>query len=394
MLPVLHRLGCVPKAAVWELTLQCDLRCQHCGSFAGASRPDELTLDELLNVAKQLADLGTERVTLSGGEPTLNPHWDEVARALSSRGVKVNLISNGWSWSPEHTRRAKAAGMVNAGFSLDGPEAAHDFVRARPGSYQHVVAAITECESNGFPTSVVSHVNRKNFADLESFHETLGLLGVRSWQIQIGTPIGNMALHRDLLIEPIDLLELIPRLAAMRARTSAQIDGKTVRLPRIHVADDVGYFGKYEEKLRDTGAKISFWIGCRAGFQVIGIESNGNIKGCLSLPSARQKVDNFVEGNVRKQSLREIWTGKDAFAFNRQYDVDKLEGFCKTCRFRDICRGGCSCAAYSLSGSRFNNPLCFYRVAMENGRPDLADDADDATELASPQPVAASPVEG
>ena len=136
----------------------------------------------------------------------------------------------------------------------------------------------------------------------------------------------------------------------------------------------VYHYGNYERQLRDRGAAICFWIGCRAGCQVIGIESQGNVKGCLSLPSQQQDVDEFVEGNLRESSLRSIWERPGAFFYNRRSEGPKLEGFCATCRFSDICRGGCSCAAFGFSGSRFDNPMCFYRVAVENERWDLIPD--------------------
>src|SRR5512138_281709 len=126
MIEVLKRLGYYPRFCVWELTLACDLRCRHCGSIAGRARADELTPAEALDVARQLADMKCERLTLSGGEPTMRKDWDRIAAELTSRGVRVNIITNGWSWTAEHTRRAIDAGLENAAFSLDGPRAAHD----------------------------------------------------------------------------------------------------------------------------------------------------------------------------------------------------------------------------------------------------------------------------
>jgi radical SAM protein with 4Fe4S-binding SPASM domain len=365
MLEVLERLGRRPRFCVWELTLRCDLRCLHCGSFAGAARPDELSRAELLRVAEDLADLGCERLTLSGGEPTLRPEWDEVARALVARGVLVNLVSNGWAWNSDTTGRAREAGLSNVAFSLDGHEAAHDRVRGRTGSHARVLRAIDACIQGGLLVSIITHVNALNLSELESFQAELKSRGVRSWQIQIGTPNGSLGRHRELVIRPFDLLDLIPRIAALRMAGG---------LPELHVADNVGYYGIHERALRDRGAAICFWIGCRAGCQVIGIESNGNVKGCLSLPSQRQAVDEFVEGNLRDASLRSIWERPGGFSYNRDPGSVKLEGFCGQCRFRDICRGGCSCAAFGYSGSRFDNPLCFYRVAVENQRWDLIPD--------------------
>lgn len=384
MIEVLKRLGYYPRFCVWELTLACDLRCQHCGSIAGRPRADELTPDEAQDVARQLAAMKCERLTLSGGEPTLRPDWDRIARTLSSSGVRVNIITNGWSWSPEHTRRAMDAGLENAAFSLDGPEPAHDRVRARQGSYARVMAAIDDCVRQGLAASVVTHINALNMHAMPEFRQTLHEHGVRSWQIQIGNPVGSMSQHRDIVFREQDLLWLVPQLAELK--TSGP------RRPVIYPSDNVGYYGKFERTLRDRGAKICFWIGCRAGCQVVGIESNGNVKGCLSLPSSMHNIGEFVEGNLRQHTLAAIWNRKGAFDFNRNYDVSRLEGFCGTCRLNDICRGGCSWSAWCRSGSRFDNPLCFYRVAVQHERWDLIDDAEiDRARANRPEPPSGEP---
>ncbi len=126
MIEYLKRLGFYPRNVVWELTLACNLRCRHCGSRAGKARDDELSEVEALDVADQLAALGAERVTLSGGEPTLSPYWHTVGKRLTDQGVRVNIISNGKTWTADHTRMAKEAGLESAAFSLDGLEDVHD----------------------------------------------------------------------------------------------------------------------------------------------------------------------------------------------------------------------------------------------------------------------------
>ena len=42
--------------------------------------------------------------------------------------------------------------------------------------------------------------------------------------------------------------------------------------------------------------------------------------------------------------------------------MDDLWGFCKSCYYADICRGGCTWTADSLFGRPGNNPYCHYRV--------------------------------
>ena len=84
-----------PRNCVWELTLGCNLSCLHCGSSAGRARRDELTTDQCLDLVDQLADLGCELITLSGGEPMLRPDLYDIARAIADRGIRVNMVSPG-----------------------------------------------------------------------------------------------------------------------------------------------------------------------------------------------------------------------------------------------------------------------------------------------------------
>ena len=364
MIEVLRRLGFVPYFCVWELTLTCDLRCQHCGSHAGAPRDDELDLDESLRLADDLAALGARHVTLSGGEPTKNPHWDTIARRLSERGVEVNLISNGFSWGDDHVRRALAAGLVNVGFSVDGLEEDHDHVRRR-GSFQRVMEAIDRSVRGGLPAAVATHVNRRNRRTLDALRAVLASHGVSHWQLQLANPIGAMHAHPELALDPADLLWLVPKIAAMRTDGAA---------PDVCAAHNVGYFGACEPALRDDGGLLDVWVGCRAGCQNLGIESNGNVKGCLSLPSERNGERRFVAGNVRERPLAEIWADPAAFAFHRTFDEARLGGHCAECRYRDVCRGGCTWMAYDPATGKLDNPWCLHRQAVLAGRTDLLDE--------------------
>jgi radical SAM protein with 4Fe4S-binding SPASM domain len=363
MLEILKQVGFTPRACVWELTLACNLRCKHCGSFAGPRRERELDLEENLRVADELAALGCRRVTLSGGEPTLNPDWDRIGKRLSDHCIKVNLISNGWHWNESHVARAKAAGFCGAAFSLDGFEPEHDEFR-QPGSFRRVVSAIEACVTGGLPVAVNTTVHRKNQRILRELRDFIRDKGAFSMQIQLATPSGNMGEHRDLVVDPADLIWLVPEIAALCRQNTSKFF--TVG------ADDVGYYGLPEQGLRDDGGELPFWIGCRAGCQVIGIESSGNVKGCLSLPSSMHGEGRFVEGNLREKPLAEIWKSERAFAYNRKHEEASLTGFCRVCRYREFCRGGCTWTVYchAQQGGQ-GNPFCFYYQAVKQRRSDL-----------------------
>ncbi len=126
----------------------------------------------------------------------------------------------------------------------------------------------------------------------------------------------------------------------------------------VSISNNVGYFGPHEVTLRSRpGSNEAHWRGCRAGVDVIGLESDGTVKGCPSLPTAA-----YAGGNVRDLSLAEIWEHAEAIRFARDRSIDELWGFCKSCYYAETCRGGCSWTAHCTLGRRGNNPFCYHRV--------------------------------
>ena len=96
---------------------------------------------------------------------------------------------------------------------------------------------------------------------------------------------------------------------------------------------------------------------CGAGRNILGIEANGDIKGCPSLPTA-----DYVGGNVREHRLREIWEQSAPLRFTRDRTVEDLWGYCRGCYYADTCRAGCSWTAHVLFGKPGNNPFCHHRA--------------------------------
>jgi radical SAM protein with 4Fe4S-binding SPASM domain len=270
--------------------------------------------------------------------------------------------------------RAKAAGLCGAAFSLDGLEREHDEFR-QAGSFARVVAAIDACMAGGLPVAVNTTVNTLNMRQLRELRDFVKARGAFSMQVQLATPSGNMGQHRDLVIDPADLLWLVPELSALCKENTRKFF--------VVAADDIGYYGKPEQLLRDDGGELPFWIGCRAGCQVVGIESGGNVKGCLSLPSSMHGEARFVEGNLRDGSLAEIWSAPGAFAYNRDDGKARLTGFCAVCRYKEFCRGGCTWTVYchAQNGGE-GNPFCFYHQAIKHDRRDLLTEPPTRDELA------------
>jgi len=340
-----------PAYVVWELTLRCDQPCRHCGSRAGAARPSELTTAEALDVVGQLAELRAREVVLIGGEAYLHDGFLAIVAALRKAGIRPTMTTGGMGISAELARAMAGAGLHSVSVSVDGLEEAHDRIRKAKGSFGRAIQAIDHLRGAGLLVAANTNVNRVNLADLEALFELLEGRGIVAWQVQITAALGRAADRPQMLLQPYDLLELLPRVAELKRRAFAA--GITL-MP----GNNLGYFGPEEALLRSISeGGADHWQGCQAGKLVLRVESDGAVKGCPSL-----QTQAYVGGNLRSQRLDAIWTGAPELGFARRRTVDDLWGFCRECPFAEVCMGGCTFTAHALFGRPGNNPYCHFRA--------------------------------
>jgi radical SAM protein with 4Fe4S-binding SPASM domain len=353
-----------PIYAVWETTLRCDHACAHCGSRAGpAARDEELSTEQLLEVADSLIRLGTREVTLIGGEAYLRGDCTTLISHLRAGGVRVTMQSGGRGLTEGRCRKLKEAGLAAIGVSVDGPAAVHDTLRAAEGSHAAAMAAIRNARAAGMLVTSNTQVNRLNKDHLRETAAELKAAGVAVWRAQLTAPMGRAADQPDWILQPWMILEVIDTLAEIQKAAFAEADRRGVRRERafhVRLGNNMGYFGPHEQILRARpGTSESHWQSCGAGKFVMGIESDGTIKGCPSLPTAP-----YNGGNVRDVPLEQIWAHSEVIAFARDRDLGELWGFCKGCYYAEVCRAGCSFTAHSTLGRRGNMPFCYYRASQ------------------------------
>jgi radical SAM protein with 4Fe4S-binding SPASM domain len=161
--------------------------------------------------------------------------------------------------------------------------------------------------------------------------------------------MGRAADEPEVLLQPYDLLELFPLLAKLKTRC----DELGVRM---WPGNNLGYFGPYESVLRGSMPRGHMYS-CGAGRSTLGIEADGSIKGCPSLPT-----EAWVGGNIRDHSLKDIWERAEPLRYTRDRTVEDLWGYCRTCYYADECRAGCTWTGFVLFGKAGNNPYCHHRA--------------------------------
>lgn len=338
-----------PIYCVWEITLRCDLACRHCGSRAGHARSDELSTEQCLDLVRQMAELGVKEVTLIGGEAYLRDDWTEIVRAIRAHGMQATMTSGGRGITAERAKMAAEAGLQSVSISIDGLEATHDRLRGVDGSFRSALEALKNLRAAGIRVACNTQINRLSVPDLPELLELIAKAGVHSWQIQLTVAMGRAADEPEVLLQPYDLLEFFPLLARLKKR----MDEVGVR---IWPGNNIGYFGPYETLLKGTMPR-GHMASCGAGRSTLGIEADGSIKGCPSLPT-----DAWTGGNIRDNTLEEIWERSAPLRYTRDRTIDDLWGYCRTCYYADVCRAGCTWTSFVLFGKAGNNPYCHHRA--------------------------------
>ena len=337
-----------PVHVVWEITLACNLRCQHCGSRAGSPRRDELSTEECLDVVRQLAELGTREVSLIGGEAYLRRDWLTIVKAIADAGMHCGLQTGGRALTEEKIRQAVDAGLRTIGVSVDGPRAVHDRLRGVPGSYDRALEAVRSAARVGLRPGVNTQINALSKPHLRDVFDTIVENGAKFWQVQLTVPMGNAVDNADMLLQPHDVVETVETLAQLFER------GRRIGL-RLIPGNNVGYYGRFEHMWRTLTSEPTYWSGCSAGETGLGLEADGKIKGCPSLPAER-----YSGGTTRGVSIAEAIAALAPKTVRR--DGNRGRGFCGSCYYWSVCRGGCTWMADALTGKRGDNPYCYYRA--------------------------------
>jgi Y-X(10)_GDL-associated radical SAM protein len=344
------RSSYVPVHAVWEITLACDLKCHHCGSRAGKRRADELTTEECLDLVRQLASMGTREVTLIGGEAYLRRDWLQIIREVRDCGMDCTMQSGGLNLTEDRVKAAVDAGLQGLGISIDGLREVHDRVRGVKGSFDAAFKALHAIQKCGIDSSVNTQITSLVIPQLRELMNLFIEAGATNWQVQLTVAMGRAADNPELLLQPYELLELMPLLAEL-------FEEGADRGLLLQPGNNIGYFGPYESVWRGSGDDRIHWSSCNAGQNTLGIEADGTIKGCPSLATT-----SYAGGNIRDLNLKQIWWETDQLSINRDRTTSGLWGYCGSCYYADVCKAGCTWTTHSLFGAAGNNPYCHHRA--------------------------------
>lgn len=317
-----------------EVTAHCQQKCGYCYNAwredNGASMDAAASKKLLARVDKMLAELEVDHVTITGGEPFARRDLFDLLDLVRSRGVKIQIISNGGLVDDKLAARLAPYDVSYVQVTLDGPNAkVHDAHVGGEGHFAKTIAGIRALRAAGIRVVGCIVVTRKNASRIAEILGVFRSLGVRYISLSRFSPAGYAARNvAELLPSRNDLLVAF-RQSIPFAEKGMDISC-TMPVPPCAVET---------EEL----APLKFGT-CAIGtsMQELALGPDGRLRHCTLHKSG---LDG--DRDVLDMDLAAVIAGHEIASYKKT-----VPAFCEGCIHASTCGGGCGAAAEWVLGSR------------------------------------------
>ena len=329
----------------FELSSRCNERCIHCYIPNGKKNKGfDMPLEKVKSILDEFAAMGGLHVTLSGGEAFLHKDLMEICRYCRKKDLKISILSNLISLKEEQIPVLKEVNLslIQTSLYSMNPEI-HDFITTVPGSHAKTKAAIELLVKNDIPVQIscpIMKANRKGYADVLEYAKSLKIKAQTDYIMMAQADFDTNNLANRISIEETEEL--------LRDIIEHDIDYQNMLKERPPVSDFIAFdLERYKKQPV-----------CGVGYDNCCITANGDVYPCAGW-------QNYVLGNVYKQSLQEIWEQSPRVKELRKITQASFPQ-CLECEARDYC-ARCLVRNYNESnGDMFKINKHFCDVAFLN----------------------------
>jgi len=270
--------------ALLSVTRRCTFACEHCYERFNLGDEEIIPLGRWQEVVREIQEVGTGVVTLTGGEPFLR--YEDLL-ALVEGGDKdaseFHVHTSGHGVTLERAVELKAAGLGAAAVGLDHhlPEH-HDQIRGHAGAFSEATAALGHFHEAGLLTYLNTCLGPDlvRSGGLPRLLSLAGRLGATAVRLLEPCPCGGYFGRT-----PNSLFSESDRRQTEMFFLQANRDARQTKAPLI-------IHGSY--------AEAPELLGCRlGGLTLFHIDAVGNVAPCVFVPVSF--------GNIREEDFPTIW---------------------------------------------------------------------------------------
>lgn len=153
-----------------SITDMCNFSCDYClpNGYKKCNQTSFLRLDEINRLVEAFTQLGTIKIRLTGGEPTLRKDFTKIANLISSNPAikKTAMTTNGYQLF-KHAKQWRDAGISNINISLDSLNAERFYNITGHDRLNEVLKGIDAAIGAGFERIKINVVLLKGINDSE-----------------------------------------------------------------------------------------------------------------------------------------------------------------------------------------------------------------------------------
>lgn len=295
-----------------HLTNKCNLRCPHCYMKSGIAYNDELTIGEIKALCDNYRKYGGTDVSLTGGEPTSRSDFLEIAKYISSIGMKISIFTNGFLWDEEKVKCLSTLNVEGVQVSIDGYDESSNSVIRGKGVFKRALNTIDLLVKHNVYVKVAVtapyEIIKEHQTEYVAFSKNL------------------IEKYGDNAIEINYSYSLMPG----RDLPYKEIEEKKEEYYKLVDKVATSVYGDIEEDA--FVSNLSDCIQDSCGYGGLNVMANGDFYFCDRIPDVNRA------GNVREISFDRV-----VELMKIAEEAGRITNFrpCKDCELRFICGGGC-----------------------------------------------------
>ncbi|ONG71195.1 hypothetical protein BKK42_04285 [Bacillus cereus] len=324
----------------WKVTPRCDMECKHC--WANLHGEDQ-SLEQMLNVAKKLADAGVIHITLTGGEPFMRKDLFQIIKYLKSRRIFIEIFSNGSLINSEKAKKLSSLLDLESDtvqISLDGACAETHDMQRKKGSFERVIKAIKNLKNNGIKVRVNYTATPINTNEIVDSYRLVSNLGIDIFSVTPVYPSGR----GTEMVPSMNYSDYLDQVLSCHKMKKNNED-----LTSLRIFSPIPLF-YYSDKFIKKDVNSLFRL--EEGHLYWSIDSIGDV-----YPSIDLYLPELLGGNIYKDSIQTIQSNFKRILGYRDLSNTK----CSNCKHLSFCQGGDLGRVFRMY-NHFNekDPECLY----------------------------------
>ncbi len=289
-----------------DISSRCNENCVHC--YIPSKNKCSLMSKEVFDrVLEQCISMRVLNITLSGGEPMLNPHLKSFLLKCRDANFSVNILSNLTCLSDGLLELIKANPLISVQTSLYAMnEDIHDSITRNKGSYKKTLTSIMKLHECNIPMQIncpIMKQNRYCYQEVLDFAQSLNVEASSDYSL-FGC-YDKSEENLECRINPPDVLEIIDKDCKNENKLKDMV--QSIDAKRVNDTDSI----------------------CSVCKSSLCISNNGDVYPC-------EGWQQMILGNIISSSLKYIWEDAPLTKHLREL---KYQDFveCSICQNRKYC---------------------------------------------------------